>query len=256
MPDIRALIVDDEPLARQKIRGWLREEGDVAIVGECGNGQEALAVLSKQPVDVLFLDVQMPEMNGFEMLQQVDLARMPVVIFVTAYDRYAVEAFNVHALDYLLKPYDQQRFKTALERAKAQLQRQEQAQVKDQVVHLLDALAQSNAYVDRLLVKQQHHSFFVRVEEIDWIEAAGNYVLIHTGAQQHLVTEPIGKVEAKLDPRVFLRIHRSTIVHIEAIQHLQPASHGDYRVILKDGTARMMSRSYKKKLRHVLQMPL
>jgi two-component system LytT family response regulator len=241
------LIVDDEPLARQRIRKLLEAEPDMEVVGECSDGRKAVAVIQEQRPDLVFLDVQMPGLDGFGVLEALGIERMPGIIFVTAYDRYALRAFEVHALDYLLKPFDRQRFEKALERARAQINRSRTADVNKQLLALLEDVKTGRKYQERFVVKSSNRVLFVRVEEIDWIEAAGNYVRLHAGSETHLLRETMSALEGKLDPHKFLRIHRSTIVNIERIQELQPWFHGDYVVLLKDGTQLTLSRSYRQK---------
>ena len=246
---IRTLIVDDEPLGRQRIRHLLDQEDDVTVIGECANGEEAVAAIDKHTLDLVFLDVQMPVLDGFAVLEAVGAAQMPVVIFVTAYDRYALQAFDVHALDYLLKPFDRERFQKALERARVHLRHQGL----DALSHRLQALladyqthpAKETTYLKRLVVKTGGQVFFLTVEEIDWIEAAGNYAGLHVKQKTHLIRETMSDLEARLDPALFLRIHRSTIVNRDCIQALEPVSNGEYVLTLHDGTRLASSRSYR-----------
>jgi two-component system LytT family response regulator len=245
---IRVLIIDDEPLARQRIRALLEAEADVEVIGECEDGVKAVAAIREHKPDLLFLDVRMPELDGFGILEALGTERMPGVIFVTAYDRYALRAFEVHALDYLLKPFDRERFKRALERARAQIGRAQTAEVSEQLRALLEDARGGRRFLDRVVIKSASRVFFLRVEEIDWIEAAGNYLKLHAGNESHLLRETMNGLEARLDPEKFLRIHRSTIVNIERIQELQPWFHGDYVVLLRDGTKLTLSRSYRQKL--------
>jgi two-component system, LytTR family, response regulator len=252
MVKIRTLIVDDEPLARQRLRTLLESDPDITLVGECGDGREAVAALREQQPDLVFLDVQMPELDGFGVLRALNQERMPAVIFVTAHDRYALRAFEVHALDYLLKPFDKDRFRTALERAKAQVRREQGGDVGQRLLDLLRDVQESRKPQERLVVKSGSRVYFVRVEDIDWIEAAGNYVRLHVGKEDHLLRESMGGLEARLHSNRFLRIHRSTIANIERIRELQPSFHGDYVVILQDGTELTLSRGYRDKLQGLL----
>lgn len=254
---IRALIVDDEPLARQRIRNLLKDEPDIEVVGECADGGEAVASIRDLRPDLVFLDVQMPVLDGFGVLEAVGPERMPAVIFVTAYDRYAIQAFEVNALDYLLKPFDRDRFRRALERARAQLGREPPAEVGERLAAAAeDARGAGRKTLDRIVIKSGGRVFFLRAEEIDWIEAAGNYLRIHAGGEMHLLRETMSGLEARLDPQTFLRIHRSTIVNIERIQELQPLFHGDYVVILRDGTQLNLSRGYKQRFQELFGKPL
>jgi two-component system LytT family response regulator len=243
----RALIVDDEPLARERIRDLLKTDAEVQVVGECGDGKAAVAAIQEHRPDLLFLDVQMPKLDGFGVLEAIGPDAMPVAIFVTAYDRYALRAFEVHALDYLLKPFDRERFQEAVQRAKGQLQRQKNGSLNERLVALLEDVKQQKP-LERLVIKSAGKVYFLRVEEIDWIEAAGNYLKLHVGEDTHLLREKMGVLEARLDTEQFLRIHRSTIVNVERIQELQPWFHGDYVVVLRGGQQLTLSRSYRHKL--------
>jgi two-component system LytT family response regulator len=244
---MHVLIVDDEPLARQRLRALLEAEPDVKVVGECADGREAVVAIRRHRPDLIFLDICMPELDGFGVLEALSEPPLPGVVFVTAYDRFALRAFEVHALDYLLKPFDRERFQKALQRARAQVGRAGSAEVGQQLRALLEDVRPGRKYLDRVVIKSASRVFFLRVEEIDWIEAAGNYLKLHAGAEAHLLRETMGNLEARLDPDKFLRIHRSTIVNIERIQELQPWFHGDYVVLLCDGTKLTLSRSYRQK---------
>jgi two-component system LytT family response regulator len=245
---IRTVIVDDEPLARQRLRRLLEADPDIAIVGESGDGQQAVADLREFRPDLVFLDVQMPVLDGFGVLQALDGTAWPVVIFVTAHDRYALKAFEVHALDYLLKPFDKARFAVALERAKAQVRQESAAALNERLQELLQGVSARRQVPERLMVKSGGRIYFVRTDDIDWIEAAANYVRLHVGKEDHLLRESMSGLEKKLDPSRFVRIHRSTIVNLERIRELQPAFHGDYVVILRDGTELALSRGCREKL--------
>lgn len=245
---IRALIVDDEPLARQRLRALLENEPDLELIGECADGQEAVAAIREHEPDLLFLDVQMPKLDGFRVLEAIGPEQMPVTIFVTAYDRYALQAFEVHALDYLLKPFDRKRFQKAVRRARAQLQSEQSHTVDPRLLALAEGVKATRKPQERLVIKAGGRVFFLKIDEIDWVEAAGNYARVHCGGEAHLLRETMSGLEDRLDPNKFLRIHRSTIVNIERIQELQPWFHGDYVVILRDGTQLTLSRSYRQKL--------
>jgi two-component system, LytTR family, response regulator len=249
---IRTLIVDDEPLARQRIRTLLAGEKDIDIIGECADGCQALEAVAQHRPDLVFLDVQMPLLDGFGVLEGISGERMPTVIFVTAYDRFALKAFEVHALDYLLKPFDRQRFHKALERARVQVQHPSHSKINQQLLDLLEDVKGKNKFLDRLVVKSEGRVSFVRAEEIDWIEAAGNYLRLHVGKDTHLLRETMSKLEARLNPRQFLRIHRSTIVNLDRIRELEPTFHGDYAVLLRNGTELTLSRGYRDKLQGLL----
>jgi two-component system LytT family response regulator len=252
----RALIVDDEPLALQRLRTLLAVHPDVEVVGECGDGPAAVAAIRTRPPDLVFLDVQMPVLDGFGVVQAVGVEQMPVTIFVTAFDQYALRAFEVHALDYLLKPFDAERLGDALERAKVAMQQRLDAGVRDRLMSLIaDAKPAAPAPLERIPVKAGGSVYFLRTDEVDWVEAAGNYTRLHAGKKTHLLRETMTALEAKLDTKRFVRIHRSTIVNIERVRELQPFFHGDYIVLLHDGTQLNMSRTYRQKLHDVFGHP-
>lgn len=245
---IKALIVDDEPIARDRVRRMLHEENDVEIVGECGNGTEAVVFINENNPDLVFLDIQMPEMTGFEVLQAINPAKSPAIIFVTAYDQYAIQAFDVHALDYLLKPFNRERFKRAVDRVHEQIEKTNTGKIDERLASLLADLSKHKKYLERLVVKSVGRVFFLRTEEVDWIEAAGNYAKLHVGREGHLIRETMNGLEAKLNPDKFLRIHRSTLVNIDCIRELNPLFSGDYSVMLKNGTELTLSRNYRDRL--------
>jgi len=249
---IRTLIVDDEPLARQRLRGLLEQDADIDLVGECGDGGQAVDAVRQLRPDLMFLDVQMPVLDGFGVIAGLAGSAVPAVIFVTAHDRYALKAFEVHALDYLLKPYDRARFTAALDRAKAQVQREKDPALDRRLLELLQTVRAGRSPGERLVVKTAGRVCFVPIEEIDWIEAAGNYVRLHAGKDDHLLRESMSGMESKLGSGRFVRIHRSAIVNLERIRELQPAFHGDYAVILRDGTELTLSRGYRERLEESL----
>jgi two-component system, LytTR family, response regulator len=246
---LKVLIVDDEPIARRGIRKQLEYASDIEIVGECANGREAVRAIREQSPGLVFLDVQMPEMDGFSVLQSLKMERMPAVIFVTAYDRYALRAFEVNAVDYLLKPFDAERFQTALHRARIQIQNNDFA---TRLLGLLETITTRQNCVDRLVIKSSGRIFFLSVEEIDWIEAADNYVRLHVNRDSHLLRETVNGLESKLDPEKFLRIRRSVIVNISRIKELQPLFNGEYSITLTNKTELTSSRRYRKKLSSLL----
>jgi two-component system, LytTR family, response regulator len=250
-PLIRVLLVDDESLAREMLREMLQDDPQVTIVGESCNGHEALEAIRTHSPDLIFLDVQMPELGGFEVLEALG-KDIPRVIFVTAYDQYAVRAFEVHALDYLLKPFDQERFDISWQRARAQILRDRDGGTDQRILALLEEMKAGNKYLERLVIKASGRIYFLETSEIDWIEAEGNYVSVHSGKKSHLLRETISSLEAQLDPKKFLRIHRSSIVRIDRIQELQPWFHGEYRIILQNGTQLTLSRNYRDKLQEAL----
>jgi two-component system, LytTR family, response regulator len=267
---IRTLVVDDEPLARRRLARLLEAQDGVEVVGVCANGRDAVRAVREESPDLLFLDVQMPELDGFGVLRELGAERMPAVVFVTAYDRYAIQAFEVHALDYLLKPYTPDRLSAAVQRASRQLHRSESAT--ERLAELLEHLdrerrdlstrlngaaqgpapaaapASAPARTGRLLVKEGERMFFVPVERVDWLEAEGNYVRLHCGREAHLVRGTLGGMEEQLDPRSFTRIHRSTIVNVDRVKEVRPWFAGDYQVKLHDGTELRLSRRYRDRL--------
>ncbi len=243
---IRTLIVDDEPLARARIRRFLEDEADVELIAECTNGLEAVASIREHHPDLVFLDIQMPEKNGFEVLKMLG-SDVPTVIFVTAYDNYALQAFDVHALDYVLKPFGRERLQRALGRAREQIEGRRFGNIDERIASLIADLKPEKKFLERLVVKSVGRVFFLKVDEIDWIEAAGNYVKLHTGNESHMIRETMNGVAAKLDPEKFLRIHRSTVVNIDRIKELQPMFSGDYAVIMTNGTELALSRNYRER---------
>jgi two-component system, LytTR family, response regulator len=248
MPKINALIVDDEPLAREGIRQLLNEESDIDVVGECGDGFSAIELVKKYYPDLIFLDIEMPEMDGFEILQELPLDHNPAIIFVTAFNQYAVEAFKVNALDYLLKPIDPERFHTAIERARSNLRLRATTEINEKFYTLIKMLKAKEKPSKRLLIKTSKRIFFVEMKEIDWIEAAGDYVWVHTRGEKYIIRETMNDMEQNLDPACFIRIHRSTIVNIDRIKELQPHYRGDYVVILHSGIKLTLGRTYREKV--------
>jgi two-component system, LytTR family, response regulator len=239
---LRALIVDDEPLARRGLLRFLKDDPEIEVVAQCGDGQSAVvAILGKKP-DLLFLDVQMPEMDGFEVVRRIAAERMPATIFVTAYERYALRAFEVNAIDYLLKPVGKTRFEKALARAKERIAEKANRDAAQRIVTMLGQLKAQEAYLERLPVSENGRILFVKAKDIDWIEANGNYARLHVGARTHEIRETLRTLEQKLDPHDFLRIHRSTIVNVHLIKEIQPWFHGYHLVLLQNGQELRMSR--------------
>jgi two-component system LytT family response regulator len=249
---IRAIIVEDEPLGRERIRTLLSADREIEIIQECANGREAVAAIAKLEPDLIFLDVQMPEMNGFDVLELIAAEKMPAVIFVTAYDQYAVKAFEFHALDYLLKSFDPERFAAAVQRAKLQIASGRAEKLDDRIAALVEELQARKPRPERLIVRAGGRITFLRVADIDWISAADNYVCLHTGNESHLLRETMASIEVRLDPDKFVRLHRSTIVNLDCVARLEPLFHGDYSVLLTDGTELVMSRTYREKLERPL----
>lgn len=253
MKKIRTLIVDDEPLAREGVRMLLADDPEIAIAGECGNGSAAVKSIVTLEPDLVFLDVQMPEMNGFDVLEQLGADAAPAIIFVTAFDKYAVQAFEVHAVDYLLKPFTRERFFKALGKAKTQIRDQGDDESRERLQGLIEGLAPRERYLERIVVKSPGRIFFLDVAQIDWIEAADTYVRIHVGRDSHLVRGTMNRLETRLDPNRFLRVHRSTILNLKRVKELHPLFHGEYAITLYDGTQISSGRSYRNKLQRLLE---
>jgi two-component system, LytTR family, response regulator len=283
MASVRVLIVDDEALARQRVRRLLQNEPDVEVVGEADTGRDAVRMINELQPDLVCLDVQMPELDGFGVLRELEGGRVPMVLFITAYDEHAQRAFDVHAVDYVLKPVDADRFRAAFERARTQrahaVAAERLGELLETVRRLADGRSQGDTrsdglpagmgmsngngapyntpgananssngasrYASRILVKQDGRMFFVKTTEIDWIEADRNYVRLHVGKAAHTIRERISHLEETLDPRLFARIHRSTIVNLNRVREMQQWFSGDYVVILEDGTRLRLSRHYR-----------
>jgi len=259
LSQLRAVIVDDEPAARRGIRLLLEQDGGVDVVGEASGGAEAAELIAREKPDLAFLDVQMPGCDGFQALARLDLELAPAVVFVTAYDEHALRAFEVNAVDYLLKPYDDARFGAALQRAKEAVRRRQADTVNTRLHQLLDYLqhspppAAAEPSADRILLKSSGEIFFLKAEEIDWIEAEGDYMKFHVGGRTHLMRETMARLEARLNPQRFIRIHRSTIVNIDRLRKLSPSFAGEYAVILHDGTKLKLSRGYHERIAALLK---
>ncbi len=252
MNKIRAMVVDDEAMARERVVSLLRQEQDIELIGECSDGQQAVNAINSQQPDLVFLDVQMPAVDGFRVIEQVGPEKMPAVVFVTAYDEYAVRAFEVHALDYLLKPFGRERFQQTLQHARSHVERRRAGDLGKRLMALVQDIKPEPQKLDRLVVKSGGRVFFLRTEDIVWIEAAGNYVRLHLGEDSHLFRETMNGIEARLDPRRFVRIHRSRIVNSDRIKELQPWFNGEYVVLLQNGTRLTLSRGYREKLQERL----
>jgi two-component system LytT family response regulator len=247
MDRIRTLIIDDEPLARQRVRGLLEAEPGVELAGECADGVEAIDAIKSLRPDLVFLDVQMPEVDGFAVLEALEPEEVPLVVFVTAFDEHAVRAFEVHALDYLLKPFEDERFRDALGRARSRQGRTERDEAVRRVLGMLREANGGGDGIRRIMIKSGGHITFLRTAEVEWVEAQGDYVSLHSQGKRHLVRENIGDMERQLSQNAFVRIHRSTIVNVARIKELQPLFHGDYAVVLLDGTRLTMSRSFRER---------
>lgn len=251
MKRLSAAVIDDESLARKRIRRLLGAEPDIEVVGECANGKEALSFLARENPDLVFLDIQMPEMDGFAVLRALGPKKIPAVVFVTAYDDYALQAFEVNALDYLLKPFDNRRFHEAVDRARDRLA-DRTADLSGKLAALLDNVSAAPSPRGRIAVRSNGKVMFVKTTDIDWIEAADNYACLHCAGVTHVLRETLNSLESRLDRRMFLRIHRSIIVNADRITELQPWFRGDYLVILKDGSKLKLSRTYREALSSIL----
>ena len=258
---IRVAIVDDEPLARERLRGLLTTRPEFDVVAECHDGAQAVEMLAELGPDLVFLDVQMPELDGFSVLEGLSETlgeeRLPGVVFVTAYDSYAMKAFEVNALDYLLKPFDRTRFDKALERALLRLKRTEgvaesDRELRDFVGKLRADREAAGRHAERLVVRTNGKIYFVRVRDVDWMEGDGNYVKIHTQGRAHLLRETLKSIESRLDPRRFVRVHRSSIVNVDRIVSLEPYFHGEYVLTMQDGAKVTSSRSYSEAIRKLI----
>jgi two-component system LytT family response regulator len=239
---IRALIVDDEPLARQSIRRFLKHHPDVHVLEECGDGQSAVAAILSNRPDLVFLDVQMPELDGFAVVSQVGVENMPATIFVTAYDQYALRAFDANALDYLLKPFGKTRFERALARAQERLAGNADREMMQRLLRTIESIVGQRQYIDRLPVTENGRIVFVRTKDIQWIESAGNYARLHVASRSHDIRETLTSLEGKLNPQTFVRIHRSTIVNLHYVKEVHPWFHGYHLVLLESGQELRMSR--------------
>ncbi|HZO84794.1 MAG TPA: LytTR family DNA-binding domain-containing protein [Verrucomicrobiae bacterium] len=240
-----ALIVDDEPLARDRLQKLLDDVPDMTVIGQCTNGKQALKMIREKRPSLVFLDVQMPELDGFGVLGELQPDEMPLVIFVTAHDKFALKAFEVHAVDFLLKPFDRERFQTALKRAKERIAQKRPGELDQRLAALLAEMKPEGAALERMAVKTSGRVIFIKTADIDWIEAADNYVNLHVGNESHLHRETLTALAERLPPKKFMRISRSTIVNVDRIKELQPLFHGEYAVILRNGTTLTLSRSYR-----------
>ncbi len=250
---IRTLIIDDVPLARDRLKRCLADDAEIEIVGECDNGEKAVADIRSLAPDLIFLDVQMPALDGFGVLEALRGERAPVVIFVTAYNEYAIQAFEVNALDYLLKPVDFERLNKAVVRAKARLaQLNRDDHFDSRVRAMLEDIKTGSKYIKRLTIKLTGRTILLPTDEIDWIETHGNYMKVHAGRESHLIRATMQSLETKLNPEKFVRVHRSAIVNVEKIKEIYPRSNGDQDLVLQNGRQLMLSRNYRDKFFAVL----
>jgi len=249
---LRTVIVDDEPLARDLLGALLAEHEDIQIVAKCQNGREAISCLQSTPLDLLFLDVQMPNIDGFDVLERVGLQHLPPTVFVTAYQEHAVRAFDVHAVDYLTKPVDAERLATALKRVREKIAARIALLTQEQLTVMLNglrnAISESKSYASRFLVRDGEKETLVSAENIDWIEAADYYTCLHVSGRRYMLREPIGDLAQKLDPRQFIRVHRSSIVNLDRIREVYRDGHADNSIVLKDGQRLKMSKAGRQKL--------
>lgn len=283
MNKIRTVVVEDEPVSRDRLLALLGEEQDIEVVGACADGREAAAAIAAVAPDLVFLDIQLPEMDGIALARSLSAETRPAVVFVTAYDGYALPAFEIHALDYLLKPFSAQRFRSALTYAREHLAQRRATTIGRHLLDLLPGMQPAGAVAtgpatpvvtpvatappvapvtppspapDRLVVKSSGRIYFVKLADIDWCEAAGNYIRVHVGAQAHLIRETMNRLESQLDPRLFVRVHRSTIVNVDRIQELRSSFNGEHVIVLRSGVRLTMSRGYRDVLQERLRRPI
>jgi two-component system, LytTR family, response regulator len=256
IPVIRTIIADDEHLARKKLRVLLDSEPGVQVVAECQDGQQAVSAIQTHRPDLLLIDIRMPDIDGFQVLKQIAPDEMPVVVFTTAYDQFAIRAFEAHALDYLLKPFDRERLHHAVERARAELLKVHDRDLTGRILDLLakniEPKIESKQVDDRMVIRAGGKVVFLDVKEIDWIEAAANYVKLNVGKDSYLLREGIGSISERLDPDRFVRIHRSVIVNVRKIKELQPCESGEYIAVLRNGKELSCSRGYRTQLQRLI----
>ncbi len=253
---IRTIIVDDEPLARRKVRTFLAPEQDFEILTECKSGAEAIEAIESLEPDLVFLDIQMPGINGFDVLRNTPEDKLPLVVFITAYDRYAVRAFDVHALDYLLKPFDENRFSETLDRVRSRIAPERTNGTRGKILELLEEMKSKDKGADRILVKSAGRIYFMPTNTIDWIEAAGNYVTFHAKSETHIMRETMAKLEKQLPFEQFVRVHRSAIINLKKVKELLPSIKGEFEILLQNGDRITLSRKYRPALEERLGKPL
>src|ERR1700733_3879499 len=254
---LRVIIADDERLARKKLHILLESEPEVQVVAECEDGRQTISAVHAHLPDLLLLDIQMPDLDGFQVLNEVPPGEMPVVIFTSAYDQYAIRAFEAHALDYLLKPFDQERLHHAIERARWELHKSQDREITHRILDLLSQVKSdmlpAPSSEGRLVIRAKGRVVFLNLSEIDWIEASANYVRLNVGKESHLFRETIGRISERLNPNHFVRVHRSTIVNVRKIKELIPVNSGEYIVVLKSGKELSCSRSYRGALESMIE---
>ena len=249
---IRTIIVEDEPLARERMLNLLETDDAIEVCAECGDGRSAVEKITELEPDLIFLDIQMPELDGFGVLAELSMPKLPAVVFVTAYDQFALKAFEVHAVDYLLKPFDRERFRAALQRAKTRIGSRHTSPTEENLRALIAEVRPDSKAIQKIAIKSSGRVTFVKVEDIDWIEAADNYVEIHAGTAAHMLRETMTALSTRLPAEKFVRINRSCIVNLERVKELQPMFHGEYTVILNDGTKLTLSRNYRTSLARLM----
>ena len=250
----RALIVDDEPLARKGIRRLLEAENDFIVAGEAANGEEAISAIEREKADVVFLDIQMPLLDGLALTDEIDPEFLPEIVFVTAYDEHAIQAFEAGAIDYVLKPIDPARFRKTLDRVRRRIVAGGNELIENRIVRLLSGLpTRGEQYLQRIAIRQGERIRFLGIDEVEWILSQGNYIELHSGGKKFLLRETMSGIEKKLDPRQFLRIRRSTVIRVDHIKEIQPMFNGEFTVLMRDGTELATSRRYRKRLESLLK---
>lgn len=250
MHDIAAIVVDDEPLARKRLKRMLKAHSDIRVVSECQNGREAVEAIRKNTPAVIFLDIQMPGLNAFDVIEQIGSSSMPLIVFVTAFSEHAIQAFEVNAADYLLKPFDEEKVNRAIKRVRERLSSGQSTEsgLYQRLLRVAEQTREVQQYASRFLIKTKDRSVFVRVEKVDWIEAAGKYARLYCGKEYQLLRQSMHELEKQLDPLKFARIHRSIIVNLDSIREFQQLFHGELLAVLNDGTELTVSRRYRSKL--------
>jgi two-component system, LytTR family, response regulator len=249
MNPIRLLIVDDEPLARAGVRRLLEHDDVIQVIGECEDGAQAVVAILDQQPDAVLLDIKMPEMNGLDVVRTIGVERMPLTVFITAYDEHALRAFELHAVDYLLKPFNDERFAQTIQRIKSEIHTRAAARLSEKLLNVLqDTQPKGGRYLNRIVVRTDGRTLLLKTVDVEWIEAADYYARIHSGSKAYLLRETMNELEAKLDPEVFFRVHRSAIVNLEKVKEIQPYTRGEHVVIMNGGAKVRLSRGRREKL--------